>query len=137
MTNPDKEMAREIIEGFDEEICSKCEGSGLVYADRKAHYPHSNSPTVPCSYCHEGKIAISDETRIEMIAQALRSVRQEENKKHEALIGVLVGGLRTARGRLGYGPLETMPSTIKTVRETLDDAISHPLVQEYLKKEEK
>ena len=80
MTDHDTELAREIIEGFDEEICSECEGSGLVYADRKAHYPHSNAPTVPCSYCHEGKRAISDETRIEMIAQALRSVREEERE---------------------------------------------------------
>lgn len=71
------ERARDLIEGYDEEICSNCEGSGLIYADRKAHYPFENAKTVSCSYCHEGKRAISDETRILMLAQALDQAREE------------------------------------------------------------
>lgn len=34
------------------------------------------------------------------------------------------GAVREARGSLGYGPLETMPSTIKVVRDILDNVIA-------------
>ncbi len=31
--------------------CPCCEGSGLVYADFKAHLPNSNAPVVSCRNC--------------------------------------------------------------------------------------
>jgi hypothetical protein len=33
------------------ETCRACEGNGTFWADGKAHYPHHNGPTVPCSVC--------------------------------------------------------------------------------------
>lgn len=81
-----RDKVLEIFEGFDEETCSKCEGSGLVYADGKAHYPHSNAKTVSCSYCHEGKRAISDETRTDIITTSILALIEGEVAKRDEQI---------------------------------------------------
>mgnify|MGYP001611741056 FL=1 len=50
--------------------------------------------------------------------------RGNEIKSLQSQLKVAVEAVRKARGNLGYGSLETMPSTIKIVREILDTAIS-------------
>lgn len=52
------------------EICSRCEGSGAVYADGKAHLATENVPTSPCGDCEGCGLLISSDA-IEGLKEAL------------------------------------------------------------------
>ena len=46
----------------DGHCCHRCEGSGALYADGKAHYCIERAPTVPCAVCGgSGRIVPSAE----------------------------------------------------------------------------
>lgn len=49
--------ALEEIADAESESCRRCEGSGRLYADGKAHYPSESIPTIFCPQCGgEGRI---------------------------------------------------------------------------------
>lgn len=50
---------------WDDESCRRCDGSGELYADGRAHYPTEHAPTCACMACGgTGRTSPHDETEV-------------------------------------------------------------------------
>jgi hypothetical protein len=68
--------ALENIAGLESTSCPRCEGSGALYADGRAHYPSEGAPTRACPYCGgEGRLPTED--AVEIATTALAALRDE------------------------------------------------------------
>jgi len=64
--------ALEAIVNDEGERCRRCEGSGAIYADGKAHYVTEGAPTISCPYCGGSGRVIEDAREIATTALALQ-----------------------------------------------------------------
>ena len=69
--NEKYKTALERIRDLETECCPRCEGSGNLYADGKAHYMSESAPTILCDSCGgSGRILPEDAQQI--AAKALK-----------------------------------------------------------------